>query len=68
MCSKAIEMKWNLQQGDCENTFYHAKLQDNELTVVSPAVGDWVHSHYEYWWLNKHSMDSVALHTTGTIC
>jgi hypothetical protein len=53
LCSKAVEAKRVLQQGDCKNAFCHAKLPPEELTVVMPPVGDPAHGKDEYWLLNK---------------
>jgi hypothetical protein len=53
LCSKAVEAKKVLQQGDCKNAFCHAKLPPEELTVVIPPVGDPEHGNDTYWLLNK---------------
>jgi hypothetical protein len=53
LCSKAVKAKKVLQQGDCKNTFCHAKLPPEELTVVIPPVGDPDHGKGSYWLLNK---------------
>jgi hypothetical protein len=53
LCSKAVEHKKILQQGDCKNAFCHAILPEDELTVVRPPVGDPAYTKDEYWLLNK---------------
>jgi hypothetical protein len=53
LCSKAVGDKRVLQQGDCKNAFCHARLPDDELTVVRPPVGDPAYTQDEYWLLNK---------------
>ena len=53
LCSKAVEAKRVLQQGDCKNAFCHALLPEDELTVVRPPVGDPGFAKDEYWLLNK---------------
>jgi hypothetical protein len=53
LCSKAVEHKRVLQQGDCKNAFCHAILPDDELTVVRPPIGDPAFDKDEYWLLNK---------------
>eukprot|EP00956_Cyclotella_meneghiniana_P012602 scaffold17913_cov36-Cyclotella_meneghiniana.AAC.1 len=53
LCSKAVGDKCILQQGDCKNAFCHARLPDDELTVVRPPVGDPEHDKDTYWLLNK---------------
>jgi hypothetical protein len=53
LCSKAVEHKRILQQGDCKNAFCHAILPEDELTVVRPPVGDPGYAKDEYWLLNK---------------
>lgn len=53
LCSKAVSDKRILQQGDCKNAFCHARLPDDELTVVRPPVGDPEHNNDTYWLLNK---------------
>ena len=53
LCSKAVSDKRILQQGDCKNAFCHAKLPDDELTVVRPPVGDPEYNSDTYWLLNK---------------
>eukprot|EP00804_Cyclotella_cryptica_P023822 CCRYP_011183-RA/>CCRYP_011183-RA protein AED:0.30 eAED:0.40 QI:0/0/0/1/0/0.25/4/0/387 len=43
LCSQAISHRHTLQQGECKNTFCHAHLPDDEVTVVRPpfhALGD----------------------------
>eukprot|EP00956_Cyclotella_meneghiniana_P004391 scaffold5353_cov40-Cyclotella_meneghiniana.AAC.2 len=51
--SKAVGDKCILQQGDCKNAFCHARLPDDELTVVRPPVGDPEYDKDTYWLLNK---------------
>ena len=53
LCSKAVGDKCILQQGDCKNAFCHARLPDDELTVVRPPVGDPEYNQDTYWLLNK---------------
>lgn len=53
LCSKAVEAKRVLQQGDCKNAFCHAKLPPEELTAVMPPVGNPEHGKGNYWLLNK---------------
>ena len=53
LCSKAVSDKRILQQGDCKNAFCHARLPDDELTVVRPPVGDPEYNKDTYWLLNK---------------
>eukprot|EP00956_Cyclotella_meneghiniana_P005594 scaffold7180_cov50-Cyclotella_meneghiniana.AAC.3 len=53
LCSKAVGDKCILQQGDCKNAFCHARLPDDELTVVRPPVGDPEYDKDTYWLLNK---------------
>jgi hypothetical protein len=53
LCSKAVDHKRVLQQGDCKNAFYHAILPEDELTVVRPPIGDPAFEKDEYWLLNK---------------
>lgn len=53
LCSKAVGDKRILQQGDCKNAFCHARLPDDELTVVRPPVGDPEYDKDTYWLLNK---------------
>jgi hypothetical protein len=53
LCSKAVEHKRVLQQGDCKNAFCHAILPEDELTVVRPPIGDPAFEKDEYWLLNK---------------
>ena len=40
LCSQAVYDRCILQHGDCKNAFCHARLPDDELTVVRPPVGD----------------------------
>ena len=53
LCSKAVECKRVLQQGDCKNAFCHAKLPDEERCAVRPPPGDPRYAQDEYWLLNK---------------
>ena len=53
LCSKAVENKRVLQQGDCKNAFCHAKLPDDECCAVRPPPGDPGYAKDEYWLLNK---------------
>eukprot|EP00956_Cyclotella_meneghiniana_P030923 scaffold79637_cov24-Cyclotella_meneghiniana.AAC.1 len=53
LCSNAVSDKCILQQGDCKNAFCHARLPDDELTVVRPPVGDPEYNNDTYWLLNK---------------
>eukprot|EP00804_Cyclotella_cryptica_P021434 CCRYP_005776-RA/>CCRYP_005776-RA protein AED:0.13 eAED:0.00 QI:0/0/0/1/1/1/5/0/1584 len=53
LCSKAVGDKCILKQGDCKNAFCHARLPNDELTLVRPPVGDPEYSKDTYWLLNK---------------
>ena len=48
LCSNAVGDKRILQQGDCKNAFYHARLPKDELTVVCPPIGDPAYKNDEY--------------------
>eukprot|EP00956_Cyclotella_meneghiniana_P029162 scaffold69885_cov36-Cyclotella_meneghiniana.AAC.5 len=53
LCSNAVNNKRILQQGDCKNAFCHARLPDDDLTVVRPPIGDPEYNNDTYWLLNK---------------
>ena len=53
LCSKVVGDKQVLQQGDCKNAFCHARLPEDELTIIRPPVDDPTYSKDEYWLLNK---------------
>ena len=70
LCSKAVEAKRVLQQGDCKNALCHAILPDDELTVVRPPVGDPAFAQDEYWLLNKtlYGLRSSPHHWYNMFC